>query len=68
MTATWMQVMTFVRRLDEQRQRGEPILATDSERLVSMLLEFHRQTIARTPSGEMEAVHPPGSSPQPPQP
>ncbi len=55
---TWMQVMALVRRLDEKRHREGRIGDRDAEQLLTMILDFHKQTVARSPSGEMSAVRP----------
>ena len=55
---TWMQVMALVRRLDEKRHREGRVGDRDADQLVSMLLDFHKQTVARPPSGEMSPVTP----------
>jgi len=57
---TWMQVMALVRRLDDKRIREGRIGDKDAQQLVALLLDFHKQTVARTPSGEMSATSPPG--------
>jgi hypothetical protein len=56
MATTWMQVMALVRKLDEKRHREGRIGERDADELISLLLDFHRQTVARTPSGEMGAT------------
>jgi hypothetical protein len=56
MATTWMQVMALVRRLDEKRRREGRIGEREAEELVTLLLDFHRQTVARSPSGEMTAL------------
>lgn len=56
---TWMQVMALVRRLDDKRVREGRIGDKDAAQLVSLLLDFHKQTVARTPSGEMPATSTP---------
>jgi hypothetical protein len=56
---TWMQVMALVRRLDEKRHREGRVGDRDADQLVSMILDFHKQTIAQSQSGEMSAVKPP---------
>jgi aminoglycoside phosphotransferase family enzyme len=53
---TWMQVMALVRRLDDKRVREGRIGDSDAQQLVAMILDFHKQTVARPPSGEMNAV------------
>jgi hypothetical protein len=57
---TWMQVMAFVRRLDEQRRRDGHVTPSDADELVTMLLDFHKQTVAHSASSaEMAPVVPP---------
>jgi hypothetical protein len=56
---TWMQVMAFVRQLDERRRTGAGVTPADADKLVTMLLDFHAQTVARTAStADMPAVPP----------
>jgi hypothetical protein len=65
MTTTWTQVMALVRRLDEKRQREGRVGDKDADQLITMLLAFHQQSIARSPSGEMPAlIVPPPDPPQ----
>lgn len=54
--------MALVRRLDDKRRREGRIGEREAEELVALLLEFHRQTVARTPSGEMGATPDPGAN------
>ncbi len=56
---TWMQVMALVRRLDEKRRREGSLGDRDAEQLITLILDFHEQTIARPPPGEVGAVSPP---------
>jgi hypothetical protein len=53
---TWVQVMALVRRLDDKRVREGRIGDSDAQQLVAMILDFHKQTVARPPSGEMNAL------------
>jgi hypothetical protein len=63
---TWIQVMTQVRRIDEQRRRQGRIDEGDADRLVTMLLEFHGQAVATSPPGDAAPVRAPeGKSSRP---
>jgi hypothetical protein len=44
---TWVQVMALVRRLDDKRVREGRIGDSDAQQLVAMILDFHKQTVAR---------------------
>ena len=46
---TWIQVMTFVRELDDQRRAGRQLSGNDAERLVGMLLDFHERAVEAVP-------------------
>jgi hypothetical protein len=53
---TWMQVMAVVKDLDERRRRGPALDGRDAERLVTMLLDFHRDVVIKTPSSDTTAA------------
>lgn len=49
---TWIQIMAQVRLLDEQRRVEGRLREGDAEQLVTMLIDFHQQAVASTPSRE----------------
>jgi hypothetical protein len=46
---TWMQIIAEVQRVDAKRKRGEHFTQEDTERLITMLLDFHRGTVLKVP-------------------
>jgi hypothetical protein len=53
---TWIQVMAEVRAMDDRRRSGKGLDGADAEKLVSMILEFHKQAVAISASGEYVAT------------
>ncbi|HEY8087909.1 MAG TPA: hypothetical protein VIF09_08690 [Polyangiaceae bacterium] len=61
MKVAWPQVVTALRAIEAKRRTTGRIDEEDASRLVDLLLEFQKQVVARTLSGEMEAVEAPDS-------
>lgn len=49
---TWAEVMDLVKELDRKRSAGERVTERDADRLVTMLLAFHKGVVCALPTSE----------------